>query len=296
MIRFFMFQDDTSHKFWEINVLENKQSISFGRVGSVGTLKEKVFETPELCLADSLKVINEKVKKGYLEIEKSIKIAESDNATPNDKISSYLKAQLDSYKSKLKATANLKPLFSELFQKIEEFDFESYKKQAEKEIETNLVDWWTNPSKGINPEEMVYSILFEYDYYLAKNVEAHSYGIVSWEDFKLHTKSFDMGYSYDFSAGFEASPGITLNFFDNLEIFHDWDNLPDDIDGNDLYYMEGYQELLKTYLFSGLVALNEVFKILNSKGIFKKIKSKKGFMFMIGEHDMGEVFPIFALE
>lgn len=193
-----MFQDDTSHKFWEISVLENKQFISFGRVGSVGTLKEKVFETPELCLTDSLKVINEKVKKGYLEIEKSIKISESDNATPNDKISNYLKAQLDSYKSKLKATANLKPLFSELLQKLEEFDFESYKKQTENEIKTNLVDWWTNPSKGINPEEVVYSILFEYDYYLAKNVEAHSYGIVSWEDFKLHTKSFDMGCSYEF--------------------------------------------------------------------------------------------------
>jgi hypothetical protein len=44
------------------------------------------------------------------------------------------------------------------------------------------------------------------------------------------------------------------------------------------------------------VALNEVFKSLNEKGIFKKINTKKGFMFMIGEHDMGEVFPIYALK
>ena len=107
---------------------------------------------------------------------------------------------------------------------------------------------------------------------------------------------FDMGYSYDFAEGFEASPGISLNFFDNLEVFNDRDNLPDDIDEYELAYMEGYQELLKLYLFSGLVALNEVFKSLNEKGIFKKINTKKEFMFMIGEHDMGEVFPIYALK
>jgi predicted DNA-binding WGR domain protein len=296
MNRFFMFQDDISHKFWEIQVKENIQTISFGRVGSVGTIKEKLFPSEDLCLADSLKIINEKIKKGYFEIEKSIKIAESDNSTPNDKISSYLKAQLDSYKSKLKATTNLKPIFSEILKKLEEFDFENYKIDAENEIKTNLVEWWTNPLKGINPDEVVYSILFEYDYYLAKNVEANSYGIVEWEDFKLHTKGFDMGFNYDFAEGFEANPGITLSFFNNLDLFSSQDNLPKDIDIDELYYMEGYQELLKTYLFSGLVALNEVFKILNNKGVFNTIKSKKGFMFMIGEHDMGEVFPIYVIE
>lgn len=291
-----MFQDETSHKFWEISFVGTKQSISFGRVGSVGTTKEKVFNSTELCTSDSLKGINEKLKKGYIEIENSISISVSDNSTPNDKISSYLKAQRDSYKGKLKAMTNLKPLFVEVLQKLDVFDFENYKKNTAHEIETHLTEWWTNPSKGINPDEVIYSILFEYDYYLAKNVQAHSYGIVSWEDFKLHTKSFDMGYSYDFAEGFEANPGISLNFFDNLEVFNGRDNLPDDIDEYELAYMEGYQELLKLYLFSGLVALNEVFKSLNEKGIFKKINTKKGFMFMIGEHDMGEVFPIYALK
>lgn len=291
-----MFQDETSHKFWEISLTDTKQSISFGRVGSVGTVKEKDFSTTELCLSDSLKVINEKLKKGYIEIQKSIKILESENTTPNDKISNYLNAQLDSYKSKLKVSTTIKPLFVEMLEKLEQFDFEDYKKNVGQTIEINLIEWWTNPAKGINPEEIVSSILFEYDSYLAKDVEASAYGIVSWENFKLHTKSFDMGCDYDFAEGFEASPGIKLNFFDNLEIFNNWDNLPDDIDGNDLYYMEGYQELLKTYLFSGLTCLHEVFKALSERGIFKKIKSKKGFMFMIGEHDMGEVFPIYALE
>jgi predicted DNA-binding WGR domain protein len=295
MTRYFMFQNETSHKFWEINLNDTKQSINFGRVGSVGTLKEKVFLTPELCLSDSLKVINEKLKKGYIEIENSIKILESENITSNDKISNYLNVQLESYRSKLKALTTIKPLFAEILKKLEQFDFENYKKSVEETIENNLIEWWTNPSKGINPNEVVSSILFEYDYYLTKDVEAHAYGIVSWENFRLHTKSFDMGYDYDFAEGFEASPGIKLNFFDNLEIFNDWDNLPDDVDGNELYYMEGYQELLKTYLFSGLTCLHEAFKTLDKKGIFKRIKTKKGFMFMIGEHDSGEVFPIYTL-
>lgn len=295
MKKYLMFQDEVSHKFWEIQVIENKQVISFGRVGSVGTIKEKVFSTSESCLFDSLKAINDKIKKGYLEIEKSIKINECENTTPNDKISNYLKAQLDSYKSKLKVLPNLAPVLSDLFQKLEQFDFEIYKKTAEKEIEHNLTEWWANPSKWVNPDEIIYSILFEYDLsYFAKDVEALAYGIVSWENFRLHTKGFDMGYNYDFAAGFEAVPGITLNFLDNLEKL-DRLNLSEDIDIDELFDTEGYQELLKTYIFSGLVALNEVFCSLDKKDILKKIKSKKGFMFIIGEHDMGEVFPIYSI-
>jgi predicted DNA-binding WGR domain protein len=290
--RYFIFQDDTSHKFWEIEVLNNKQIISFGRVGSVGTIKEKEFSTNEACLADSSKVIKEKVKKGYIEIENSIKVVEDESTTPNEKITNYLRAQLDSYKGKLKAIKEPKQLILELLQKLEQFDFEAYKRKTEKEIEDNLSEWWTNPTKDINPEETVFSILFEYDYYYAKDVEANSYGIVSWENFRQHTKSFDMGYDYDFAEGFEAMPGLTLNFFDNLEVL-DWSKRSDEEE--DLYEIEGFQDLLKVYLFSGLVALNEVFIKVDKKGIFKKINSKKGFMFMIGEHDMGEVYPLYTI-
>jgi hypothetical protein len=101
-----------------------------------------------------------------------------------------------------------------------------------------------------------------------------------------------MGSNYDFAAGFYAMPGLTLNFFDNLEVLH-WSNRADE--DEEVYRLEGYDELLKVYLFSGLVALNEVFVKLDKKGIFKSINAKQGFMFMIGEHDMGEVIPLYTI-
>lgn len=63
MTKYFTFQDRISHKFWQIEIIDNKQIISFGRVGSSGTIKEKLFDSVELCMSDSLKLIKEKQKK-----------------------------------------------------------------------------------------------------------------------------------------------------------------------------------------------------------------------------------------
>ena len=103
-----------------------------------------------------------------------------------------------------------------------------------------------------------------------------------------------MGYDYAFAGTFESMPGITLDYFFNFDKL-DSPNLPDDIDEDDLYDMEGYQEILKVYFFAGLVAINEVFNDLGKKNCFDKIKSRKGFMFIIGEHGSSEVFPIYTI-
>ncbi len=293
MKRYFFFKDDSSHKFWEINVENNKQTISFGRVGSTGSIKEKVFVDNASCLADSLKVINEKLKKGYIEIDKSLRLEDNISETSNDKILNYLTVLLESNTQKFKSYSSVLPLITELFNSLQIFDWDLYKVKVSGEIKNNLDEWWTNPQKGIISDEVLSSILFEYDYFLQKDVHARAYGIVDWQDFKPYTKSFDMGYEYDFANRFEAVSGITFNFFDNLEALY-WENLPETIDAGELFYTDGYQEMIKCYVYSGLIALHKVFADLDNQKLFDKINRRKGFMFLVGEHDTGEVFPVYV--
>ncbi len=290
-----MFQDVISHKFWEIKANGVVQLISFGRVGSIGTSKEKTFGSEELCLLDCEKSITNKLKNGYIEIENSLKIQEIENSSSNDKISNYLTVQFDSYYNKLKANSDLNPIFSMLLKKLENYNFEEYVKNLEIEIALNLNKFWINPDIRKNGGEMLDSIYFEFGNEFLKGMEADAYGIIDWEDLRMHTKSFSLGYSYNFASDFEAVPGITLNFFDALEIFENWDSMEETNSYDDYYEIEGFDDLKKTYLFKGLIILNDTFKKLNDIGLFKNIVHKKGFMFIIGEHDMGEVFPIFAL-
>ncbi|AWH84230.1 hypothetical protein HYN59_03485 [Flavobacterium album] len=67
MIKHLQYTDDTSDKFWQIEVTGNSHTVTFGRSGTSGQAKTKDFDTDEACLADAEKLIKEKIKKGYSE-------------------------------------------------------------------------------------------------------------------------------------------------------------------------------------------------------------------------------------
>ena len=209
----------------------------------------------------------------------------------NHKINSNLKYLRDQSLSSFRVLKDVHPLFQDLFKSLERYDFTAFKRGLSKQIKSNLKEWWINPDRGIDQTEKLYAILFEYDYYIFRtNVEAMSYGIGSWENFKTHTNEFDMGYNYDF-AGFEAAPGLTLKYYDALETLAN-ENLPEDLQMSGIYDAIGYQELISVYTFSGLVAIHEVFSELNDQGLFDEINVMNGFMILVGEHDSGSVYPV----
>ncbi|MCI3938598.1 DUF6493 family protein [Chryseobacterium aahli] len=67
MYKRLQYTDDTSDKFWQIEVTGNSHTVTFGRSGASGQAKIKTFDTDEACLADAGKLVNEKIKKGYSE-------------------------------------------------------------------------------------------------------------------------------------------------------------------------------------------------------------------------------------
>lgn len=67
MFKHLKFIDGTSDKFWEIQTNGATHTVTYGRNGTVGQSKAKIFDSEEACIKDAEKLINEKTKKGYSE-------------------------------------------------------------------------------------------------------------------------------------------------------------------------------------------------------------------------------------
>ncbi|EIV0762299.1 WGR and DUF4132 domain-containing protein [Escherichia coli] len=66
-MRHFIYQDEKSHKFWAVEQQDNKLHISWGKVGTNGQSQVKSFADAAAAEKAELKLIAEKVKKGYVE-------------------------------------------------------------------------------------------------------------------------------------------------------------------------------------------------------------------------------------
>ncbi|KZZ83066.1 DUF4240 domain-containing protein [Bacillus sp. SJS] len=59
------FQDDSSKKFWKINVTGTAYIVTFGKAGTTGTVRSKKFESARECRQEAERLIQSKLKKGY---------------------------------------------------------------------------------------------------------------------------------------------------------------------------------------------------------------------------------------
>ncbi len=66
----FVYTDQTSNKFWEAGVQENKLIVRFGRVGTKGQVQVKTFDDKEMAKREMEKMVREKIGKGYKEANK----------------------------------------------------------------------------------------------------------------------------------------------------------------------------------------------------------------------------------
>lgn len=62
-----IFKDDKSDKFWNIAVSGLSFTVIFGKSGTAGQSSNKTFDQETTCLAQAQKLIQEKLKKGYIE-------------------------------------------------------------------------------------------------------------------------------------------------------------------------------------------------------------------------------------
>ncbi len=61
------YKDDKSDKFWNIEVSGESFTVTYGKTGTAGQTQTKTFDSDAKCLREAEKLVNEKLKKGYME-------------------------------------------------------------------------------------------------------------------------------------------------------------------------------------------------------------------------------------
>ncbi|EPF6100879.1 WGR domain-containing protein, partial [Escherichia coli] len=85
-MRHFIYQDEKSHKFWAVEQQDNELHISWGKIGTHGQSQIKSFSDAAAAAKAELKLIAEKVKKGYVEQAKDNSLQPSQTVTGSLKI------------------------------------------------------------------------------------------------------------------------------------------------------------------------------------------------------------------
>lgn len=113
MKKYFEFIDDKSSKFWEIEALELGFRVRYGKIGADGTIQDKTFASNDIRDKEINKLILEKTKKGYQEINSQ---SGEKSATPTPKkIKNQIKkiSNIKAYQSTWEITLNgCRSLFS----------------------------------------------------------------------------------------------------------------------------------------------------------------------------------------
>ncbi|CTV28811.1 WGR domain-containing protein [Escherichia coli] len=85
-MRHFIYQDEKSHKFWAVEQQGNELHISWGKVSTKGQSQIKSFSDAAAVAKAELKLIAEKVKKGYVEQAKDNSLQPSQTVTGSLKV------------------------------------------------------------------------------------------------------------------------------------------------------------------------------------------------------------------
>lgn len=85
-MRHFIYQDEKSHKFWAVEQQGNELHISWGKVGTQEQSQVKSFADAVAAEKAELKLIAEKVKKGYVEQAKDNSLQPSQTVTDSLKV------------------------------------------------------------------------------------------------------------------------------------------------------------------------------------------------------------------
>ena len=85
-MRHFIYQDEKSHKFRAVEQQGNELHISWGKVGTKGQSQIKSFSDAAAAEKAELKLIAEKVKKGYVEQAKDNSLQPSQTVTGSLKV------------------------------------------------------------------------------------------------------------------------------------------------------------------------------------------------------------------
>lgn len=69
MKKYLEYNDEKSSKFWQIEAEGNTHTVKYGKIGTKGQVKTKIFTDEITAIKDAKKLVSAKIKKGYLDVE-----------------------------------------------------------------------------------------------------------------------------------------------------------------------------------------------------------------------------------
>ncbi|NIG56295.1 hypothetical protein [Chitinophaga sp. Cy-1792] len=214
----------------------------------------------------------------------------------NTAIKTFFTNELTANKSAFLAINNLHPLLAPWKEKVSVLNVETNTLAFFEQLEINIREWWTNPETDIDVNAPLYAVLFEYnDIFQGAEIDADAYGIsVLGTPYSSKLEPFNNNSHYDFADGFYAVPGITMDCWNDLAQLASY-NIDEEVFGEiEIYKLEGYEELLKVYLYHAYLALHSALQQLYDQGKLDAIRKQDPCYFLIGEHDCG-VQPVFII-
>jgi predicted DNA-binding WGR domain protein len=155
MIKKLIYQDEKSNKFWEIKTNGKNFTTTFGKIGTAGQSQIKEFENEENCIKEAEKIINEKLKKGYEEVDKSAAAKDETNGNKEKKANQLnnWKEFLKRYYGKRCVIKNVITYEAGLY--FYAFDADKEKKVCEEIFEQTVGSWSVVKELKLKPENIV---------------------------------------------------------------------------------------------------------------------------------------------
>ncbi|OCA81963.1 DUF4240 domain-containing protein [Pseudobacillus wudalianchiensis] len=75
------YNQGSSNKFWKIYVAGHSFTVTYGKVGTIGSVKVKEFDSEEVCQKEAQKLIQSKLKKGYVWAQSSYHVIKESSMT-----------------------------------------------------------------------------------------------------------------------------------------------------------------------------------------------------------------------
>ncbi|EMF83368.1 leucine rich repeat protein [Leptospira weilii serovar Topaz str. LT2116] len=160
MKKYLTYHDEGSNKFWSVQVSGNTFTVLFGKIGSSGQSSTKSFGSENECLKEAEKLLQEKLKKGYVESEWPEQKSEMEPIRKllSDSFYQFLKVKVADFEE---------PKYSKAFQKI------NWEQETAKVFQSVCSYWKKLKEKDIKPIGIFdirwddsgtqYSIEFDYD-------------------------------------------------------------------------------------------------------------------------------------
>ena len=176
------------------------------------------------------------------------------------------------------------------------FDIEQYSNTIFEYLQHTLINEWQKyqSNDGIDFYDMIY---FEYYEQSFEYPDAMSYGIFDMTNFNMTIEPHD--FSYDFKFGYwEAGLGLHLELFLLTKAISY--RAIDDEKYADLITFEdpasGCRQLWDYIDAACKFSFNSAFKKADELNLFKKVKLKKGGLFVLDMHDNGTVWTPFYIK